>query len=149
MQDHQKWKHRGHGKQDAWRMTSVSVHRIFEEIPSERVVARDIYDSNDVKFSTAKFRWATWKAHSIMDRYIKHRFYEHPAIAAVLTHHLADNYVKPDDEVATKVTAVEKSLKALVAWVDMLGSKGKDKEQAKMRRVRVIKQWELPDHCPL
>jgi hypothetical protein len=130
-QDYQNWKLRGHGKRDAWRMTSVSVRRIFEEIHSERVVARDIYDSNDVEFSTAKFLWATWKAHSIMDHYIKHQFYEHPAIAAVLARHLADNYVKPDDAVASKVTAVEKSMKALVARVDMLASKDKYKERAK------------------
>jgi hypothetical protein len=42
-QDYFKWKARGHNKQDAWNMTSLCVRRIFEEIHSERVVARDIY----------------------------------------------------------------------------------------------------------
>lgn len=47
-------------------MTSVCVHRIFEEIHSERVVARDMYDQQDPTFTTAKFFWATWKAHHVM-----------------------------------------------------------------------------------
>jgi len=59
--DFQKWKLRGHGKKDSWRMAAVSVRRIFEEIHSEWVVARDIYDFKDSTFSSAKFLWATWK----------------------------------------------------------------------------------------
>ncbi|MFN9981440.1 MAG: hypothetical protein ACK53Y_16055, partial [bacterium] len=43
-EDFAKWKARGHGKVDAWQMTSVCVRRIFEEIHSERIVARDGYD---------------------------------------------------------------------------------------------------------
>jgi hypothetical protein len=34
--DYQKWKHRGHAKKEAWKMTSVCVRRIFEELYSER-----------------------------------------------------------------------------------------------------------------
>jgi len=94
--DYQKWKLRGHGQKDAWQMTAVSVRRIFEEIHSERVIARDIYD------------------------YIKHQFYEHPSIPAVLAHHLADNYVKPDDALANKVHSADKAHQALVSRVDTL-----------------------------
>jgi hypothetical protein len=43
-QDYQKWIYCGHTKKDTWKMTAVSVRRIFEEIHSERVVARDVYD---------------------------------------------------------------------------------------------------------
>lgn len=78
-------------------MTSVCVRRIFEELYSERVVARDIYDQKDPDFTTAKYLWATWKAHAVMEHYLRHQFYEHPAISAVLARHLADNYVKPDE----------------------------------------------------
>lgn len=124
--DYQKWKLHGHGKRDAWRMTAVSVRRIFEEIHSERVVARDIYDYKDSTFSAAKFLWATWKAHAVMDRYIKHQFYEHPSIAAVLARHLADNYIKPDDALATKLTALDKAHKALVVRVDTLSTRDKE-----------------------
>lgn len=66
--DYFKWMTRGHSKQDAWNMTSLFVRRFFEEIHSKRVVARNIYDPNDLEFTTAKMLWATWKAHSIMEQ---------------------------------------------------------------------------------
>ena len=110
-------------------MTSVSVRRIFEEMHSERVVARDCYDQTDQEFSTAKFLWATFKAHSIMAKYLKHQFYEHPAIAAVLAHHLADNYVKPDNTHDACIKELEKSLQTIQRSVDKLVSK--DAEQKK------------------
>ena len=77
-QDFQKWQHRGHAKKEAWKMTAVCVRCIFEEIHSERAVARDMYDQQDPTFTTAKFLWATWKAHHVMGSYLKHQFYEHP-----------------------------------------------------------------------
>jgi hypothetical protein len=83
-QDYQKWKFCGHTKKDVWKMTTVSIHRIFEEIHSERVVAKNVYDQTNKDFTTAHFLWATWKAHAIMAKYIKHQFYEHPSIATVL-----------------------------------------------------------------
>jgi hypothetical protein len=76
-------------------MTTVCVRRVFEEIHSQRVIARDILDVQDGDFSCAKFLWATWKAHETMALYVRHQFYEHPSIAAVLARHLADNHVKP------------------------------------------------------
>jgi hypothetical protein len=84
-------------------MTAVSVCRVFEEMHSEWVVARDGYDQEDQEFSAAKFLWATFKAHTVMAKYLKHQFYEHPAIAAVLARHLADNYVKPDEGQDAKI----------------------------------------------
>jgi hypothetical protein len=48
-------------------MTSVCVRRIFEELYSESVVARDVYGQN---FTTAKYLWATWKAHAVMEKYL-------------------------------------------------------------------------------
>jgi hypothetical protein len=111
--DYQKWRHRGHSQKDAWKMTSVCVRGIFEELYLERVVARDVYDQKDPDFTTAKFLWATWKAHAVMDKYLQHQFYEHPAISAVLARHLADNYVKPDDNQGQKIKALEAQIKAL------------------------------------
>jgi hypothetical protein len=111
--DYQKWRHRGHSQNDAWKMTSVCVWRIFGELYSERVVARDVYDQKDPDFTTAKFLWATWKAHAVMDKYLRHQFNEHPAISAVLARHLADNYVKPDDNQGQKIKALEAQIKAL------------------------------------
>jgi hypothetical protein len=118
--DFQKWKHRGHAKKDAWKMTAVCVRRIFEELYSERVIARDIYDQKDPDFTAAKYLWATWKAHAIMEKYLRHQFYEHPSISAMLAHHLADNYVKPDDTQGAKIKALESSIKTLQAKYDSL-----------------------------
>ena len=72
-----------------------------------------MYDQKDPDFTTAKFLWATWKAHAVMARYLRHQFYEHPAISAVLARHLADNYVKLDDSHGNKLKSLEKRIKSL------------------------------------
>ena len=134
--DFAKWKSRGHGKNDAWQMTSVCIRRIFEEIHAERIVTPDGYDHQDVAFTTARILWATWKAHMVMDRFLKHQFYEHPAVAAVLARHLADNYVKPDDAVSSKVTFLEKSLKTVQSQVEQLKSVEKENKVTKGKTVK-------------
>jgi hypothetical protein len=58
-----------------------------------------------------------------MARYLKHQFYEHPSISAVLARHLADNYVKPDDAQGTKIKALENQLKNLESTQSTLQSK--------------------------
>jgi hypothetical protein len=121
--DYFKWIARGHSKQDAWNMTSLCVRRIFEEIHSARVVARDIYDPNDLEFTTAKMLWATWKAHQVMEQYLRHHFYEHPSISAVLARHLADNYVKHD------MGAIDKTLKGILVRLDKLEGKKPPKDK--------------------
>jgi hypothetical protein len=113
--DYQKWTHRGHSKCDAWKMTAVCICRIFEELYSERVIAHDVYDQGNPTFTAAKYLWATWRAHSVMEKYLCHQFYEHPSISAVLARHLADNYVKPDDAQASKIRSLEAQLKTLDA----------------------------------
>jgi hypothetical protein len=50
-----------------------------------------------------------------MEKYLRHQFYEHPSISAVLAKHLADNYVKPDDAQAPKIRSLEAQLKTLDA----------------------------------
>ena len=99
-------------------MTSVCVRRVFEEIHSQRVVARDILDIQDGDFSCAKFLWATWKAHETMISYVRHQFYGHPSLAAVLARHLADNHVKPDEAVTSKVGYIEKAIKNINSRLD-------------------------------
>lgn len=141
--DFQKWKHRGHAKKDVWKMMAVCVRHIFEELYSERVVARDVYDQGNPSFTTAKYLWATWRAHSVMEKYLCHQFYEHPSISAVLARHLADNYVKPDDSqgakikaLEAKITQLETSQKTLQSqydslWVAVDRDKSGDKEVPK------------------
>jgi hypothetical protein len=104
-------------------MTSVCVRRIFEELYSERVVARDVYDQGNPSFTTAKYLWATWRAHTVMANYLRHQFYEHPSISAVLARHLADNYVKPDDAQASKIKTLEGKIASLECVYQSLQSK--------------------------
>jgi hypothetical protein len=61
-----------------------------------------------------------------MAKYLKHQFYKHPSIAAVLAHHLADNYVEPDDNVSSKIKEVEKQLKIYTPKIDYLINKDPD-----------------------
>jgi hypothetical protein len=55
--DYQKWRHWGHAQKDAWKMMSVCIRRIFEELYLERVITRDVSDQNDLDFTTAKYLW--------------------------------------------------------------------------------------------
>ncbi len=90
------------------------------------MVARDIYDLNDLEFTSAKMLWATWKAHGVMEQYLRHHFYEHPSISAVLAQHLADNYVKHDDSHSSQITALEKAVKSLSTRLDKLENAKRD-----------------------
>jgi hypothetical protein len=129
--DFQKWKSWGHVKVDAWQVTSVCLQRIFEEIHAECIVAQDGYDHQNIEFTMACILWATWKAHMVMEKYLKHHIYDHLAVVAVLSSHLADNYVKPDDAVSSKVTHLEKSLKTLHSTVEHLVSMNKENKVVK------------------
>lgn len=48
-----------------------------------------------------------------MDKYIKHQFYEHPSMMAILARHLADNYIKLYDSLSSKIQLMKKNIKAL------------------------------------
>lgn len=131
-------------------MTAVCVRRIFEELYSERVVARDVYDQGNPSFTTSKYLWATWKAHSVMNKYLRHQFYEHPSISAVLARHLADNYVKPDDSQGSKIKALEAMIRQLESNHKTLQSKydtlrvARDQEKEKQKEILKAKNWKGP-----
>jgi len=58
-----------------------------------------------------------------MGKYLRHQFYEHPSISAVLARHLADNYVKPDDSQAAKIKSLENQVKQLDSSLKTLQSR--------------------------
>lgn len=92
---------------------------MFQEfLQAECVIACDAYDHNDIQFTATKIQWATWKAHGVMEKYLKHQFYEHPAVAVVLTWILANNDIKYDESLSTKFSLLEKSVKNLTAQVE-------------------------------
>jgi hypothetical protein len=57
-----------------------------------------------------------------MALYVRHQFYEHPSIAAVLARHLADNHIKPDAASGTKISNLEKAIKGINARIDTANS---------------------------
>jgi hypothetical protein len=138
-QDYSKWLHRGHSSKEAWKITSVCVRRVFESLHSERIVARDILDQTDPDFCTAKYLWATWKAHTVMSSYLKSRFYEHQSITAVISRHLADNFVKHDDKVGPRLAVLEKTMEKTTKSVQHMESTLKDLERQVSAMDKVLK----------
>jgi len=61
-----------------------------------------------------------------MSSYLKGRFYEHQFITAVISRHLADNFVKHDDKVGPQVTALEKAVEKTARGTEKLETLIKD-----------------------
>jgi hypothetical protein len=122
-QDYFSWKLRGYTKREAWKMTCRSVHRVLDDLQGARMSGRDTGDGADTDRVTATYIWATAKTHEVMDEYLKYKFFEYPAIAAVLACHLAATAVLPDDQLPAKVRALEQTLTKLSSKVDSLESK--------------------------
>ncbi len=120
-QEYSIWQQRGFTKKDAWLIVSQIVRRIFEDLQSARISARNVQDLEDVDFTTASFIYATLKCHDVMEAYVRHQFHAHPHISSVITRHLAANFVKPDATMDTK--SLEAKVKALGLKVDSHESK--------------------------
>lgn len=116
------WQQRGLGKREAWLIVCQIVRKIFEDLQSARISARSARDRRDIDFSTASFIYATLKCHGIMADYVKHQFHDHPAVSAVITRHLASNFVKPEVSGSgeKKVAALSSKVDALEAKVQLL-----------------------------
>jgi hypothetical protein len=90
------WQQRGLGKWESWMMVCQIVRRNFEDMHSARILARSAQDRKDTDFSMAAFVYATLKCHAVMMDYVKHQFHDHPAVSAIITRHLAANFIKPE-----------------------------------------------------
>ena len=102
---------------------SQIVRRIFEDLQSARISARNAQDFDDAEFTTASFIYATLKCHDVMEAYVKHQFHAHPHISSVITRHLAANFIKPDQSQEAKHSTLEAKVKALATKVDSHESK--------------------------
>jgi hypothetical protein len=122
-QEYATWQQRGFTKKDAWLIVSQIVRRIFEDLQSARISARNVQDFEDSDFTTASFIYATLKCHEVMEAYVKHQFHAHPHVSSVITRHLAANFVKPDQSQESKYTTLENKVKALASKVDAHESK--------------------------
>ena len=133
-QEYATWQQRGFSKKDAWRIVCQIVRRIFEDLQSARISARNIQDFEDMDFTTASFLYATLKCHEVMETYVKHQFHAHPHVSSVITRHLAANFVKPDQSQESKIDALENKVNTIftkldshTSKIDVLINKEKDK----------------------
>jgi hypothetical protein len=117
-QEYSTWQQRGFVKKAAWQIVCQIMRRIFEDMQSARISARNIQDLEDVDFTTASFLYATLKCHEIMEGYVKHQFHAHPHVSSVVTRHLAANFVKPEESQSSKQAALDAKVTALASKVD-------------------------------
>jgi len=122
-QEYSCWQQRGFTKKDAWLFVCQIVRRIFEDLQSARISARNVQDLEDSDFTTASFIYATLKCHEVMESYVRHQFHAHPHVSSVITRHLAAHFVKPDASIYAKNTALDAKVKALATKVDSHESK--------------------------
>ena len=131
------WQQRGFSTKSAWQIICQIVRRIFEDLQSARISARNVQDWEDVDFTT------TLKCHNIMEAYVKHQFHAHPHVSSVITRHLAANFVKPDQTTEAKYASMEAKVAALATKVDSLTSKLAlyvDKEKGKLKQDKENKE---------
>ncbi len=117
-QEYSTWQTRGFSKKDAWQIVCQIVHRIFEDLQSARISARNVQDFEDADFTTALFIYATLKCHDVVEVYVKHQFHAHLHVSSVITRHLAANFVKPEKNQDSKISLFETKVTALSSKVD-------------------------------
>jgi len=117
-QEYATWQTCGFTKKHAGQIVCQIVRRIFEDLQSARISARNAQDFEDADFTTASFIYATLKCHEVMEAYVKHQFHAHPHVSSVITCHLAANFVKPEDSQDAKVSSLSTKVVALSTKVD-------------------------------
>jgi hypothetical protein len=145
-QEYSTWQTRGFSKKDAWLIVCQIIRRIFEDLQSARISARNAHDFDDMDFTTATFIYATLRCHDVMEGYVKHQFHAHPHVSSVITRHLAANFVKPEHSQDSKVATLETKVKTLgtkvdsvVSKVELLVSKEKDKHKNEKEKGKKFK----------
>jgi hypothetical protein len=143
-QEYSTWQQRGFTKKQAWQTVCQIVRRIFEDLQSARISARNVQDLEDADFTSASFIYATLSCHKVMEGYVKHQFHAHPHVASVITRHLAANFIKPDptssDNLDNKVTALSAKVDLYVSKVELLITKERDRA-ANERAAKAAKKF--------
>ncbi len=121
--DYDFWKHKGYGKTEAWELTCLSVHRIFEDIHVVRVCGHDSRDLKNPSFTATQVLWATLRSHIVMEEYSRRNFFEHSSISAVVARHLASHHFKPDATLEVQLKKLEDTVLKLSAKVDGIESR--------------------------
>jgi hypothetical protein len=133
-QEYATWQQRGFPRKEAWRIVCQIVRRIFEDMQSARIYARNVQDLEDVDFTTASFLYAALKCHEIMEGYVKHQFHAHPHVSSVITRHLAANFVKPEEAVDSQISALWVKVDSHESKINLYIAKEKEKKKWKRKR---------------
>ena len=92
----------------AWKMTCKFVKRIFIEISDARVIARDGIHTDDPWTTSARFLFATLKAHEVMSSFMKLGIKDHPSISSEMVKFICYSQPSTDTaEVMTRLTNIE------------------------------------------
>ena len=115
----------------AWRMVCKFVKRVFSEIGDVRVVARNGIDIEDKWTTSARFLFATLKAHEIMEAFMRLNIKDHPSISSEMVKFIC--YSQPSTDTAevmgrlgnletlqrgdqSQISKLETKVKALTSW---------------------------------
>ena len=88
----------------AWVMTCKFVKRIFTEISDVRIIARDGVHTDDPATTSAKFLFATLRAHQIMTEFMRLNIKDHPSISSEMVKYIC--YSQPSTDTANVFTRI-------------------------------------------
>ncbi len=115
----------------AWQLTCKFVKRVFSEIGDVRVIARHGIDTEDKWTTSARFLFATLKAHEVMDSFMRLNIKDHPSISSEMVKFIC--YAQPSSEASTllsrmsnletlqrgdqsQISRLETKVKSLQSW---------------------------------
>ena len=134
--------HSGRFDQDqAWTLTCSFVKRIFQEISLERVIARDGIDVDDHWATSAKFLFATLKAHSVMSESMKLSIKDHPSISSEMVKFVCYSQPSTDStELLSRISGLESMQRADQSNISKIETRLKRVETWKGESEKLLKK---------
>ena len=125
----------------AWTLTCSFVKRIFQEIAHERVIARDGMDMGDQWGTSAKFLFATLKAHSVMGEFMCVSIKDHPSISSEMVKFVCYSQPTADStELLSRISGVESLQRADQSNISKLETRLKKMESWKGDSDKLLKK---------
>ena len=132
----------------AWALTSKFVKRIFAEIGDVRVIARDGVYVNDPWTTAAKFLFATLKAHTVMQDFMRLNIKDHPSISSEMVKFICYSQPAHDTaDVLARLSAAESLMRTNQGAIAKLDSRLKKLETHKVETDKLLKK--LKEHANL
>ena len=125
----------------SWTLTCSFVKRIFQEIAYERVIARDGIHIDNQWSTSSKFLFATLKAHSVMQQFMKLSIKDHPSISSETVKFVC--YAQPtadSTELISRISGVESLQRADQSNISKMDTKIKKIEAWKTDSDKLLKK---------